>query len=72
MNKTKAEVYREVLRDIFQNFESAENFFKQWIEETCEWRKISVEEVFYFYIFFIFYSVTYPLMKNSCLLLLCK
>ena len=35
------EVYREVLRDIFQNFEGAVNFIKQRIEEICEWRGIS-------------------------------
>ena len=36
MNKTKVEVYREVLRYVFQNFEGAENFMKQQIEEICE------------------------------------
>ena len=30
MNLTNVEVYREVLRDLFQNFEEAENF-----KETC-------------------------------------
>ena len=54
MNKTEVEVYIEVLRDVFQNFEGAGNFMKQRIEEICEWKKISVEEVFYFYIFFEF------------------
>ena len=54
MNKTKAKVYREVLRDASQNFEGAENFIKQRIEEICERKKISVKEVFYFYIFLLF------------------
>lgn len=31
MNKTQAEVYREVLRDVYQNFEGVENFTKQGI-----------------------------------------
>ena len=47
MNKTKLKA--------FQNFEGAENFIKQQIEEICEWKKISVEEVFYFYIFFVLF-----------------
>ena len=59
MNKTKVEVYREVLRDISQIFEGAENFIKQPIEEICEKKKISVEKVFYFHIFLI-YDVDLP------------
>ena len=54
MNKTKVEVYREILRDVSQNSEEAENFFKKQIGEICERKKISVEEVFYFYIFLVF------------------
>ena len=54
MNKTKVEVYREILRDVSQNSEEAENFFKEQIGEICERKKISVEEVFYFYIFLVF------------------
>ena len=46
MNKTKMAVYIEVLRDVSQNFEGAENFIKQRIEEICERKKISVAEVF--------------------------
>ena len=59
MNKTKVEVYREVLRDISQIFEGAENFIKQPIEEICEKKKISVEKVFYF-LYFSFMMLTYP------------
>ena len=36
MNKTKVEVHRDrevLLRDVSQNFEGAENFMKQQIEE---------------------------------------
>ena len=51
----KAEVDREVLRDVFQIFEGAETFIKERIEELCEQKKISVEEAFYFYIFFVFF-----------------
>ena len=54
MNKTKVEVYRKVLRDVSQNFEGAENLIKQRIKELWEQKKISVEEVFYFYIFIMF------------------
>ena len=57
MNKTKIEVYREVLRDVSQNFEGAEDFIKQRIDEICEWIKNSVKEVFYFYVFFYVFSV---------------
>ena len=54
MNKTNIKVYREVLRDVTQDFEGKENIIKQQIEEICEWEKRSVKEVFYFYIFFMF------------------
>ena len=50
MSETKVEFYREVLREVSQNFEEAENLIKQQIEEICEWKKISVEEVIYLYI----------------------
>ena len=32
MNKTKVEVYREVLRYVSQNFQGTENFIKQQTE----------------------------------------
>ena len=53
INKAKVEVYIEVLRDVFQNVEGAEYFIEQQVEEICEWRKISVVEVFYFYVYFV-------------------
>ena len=40
-------------REIFQKFEGAEDFIKQRRKEICDRRKISVEEVFYFYISFM-------------------
>ena len=54
MNKTNVKVYREVLRDVTQNFEGAESIIKQQMEEICERKKRSVKEVFYFYLFFMF------------------
>ena len=36
MSKTKVEFYREVLREVSQNSEEAENLIKQQIEEICE------------------------------------
>ena len=66
-----------ILRDIFQNFERADNLIKERIEDICERKKISAEEAFYFYILLVFlfskHDVNLTLfMKNSCLLLLCK
>ena len=54
MNKTKIEVYREVLKDVSQNFEGPENFIKQQIEEICERKKTFAEEVFCFHISLMF------------------
>ena len=51
INKTKVEVYRGALRDVPQNFEGAENFIEQQIEEICERKILSFEELFYFYFF---------------------
>ena len=48
MNKTKVEIYEEVLRDGSRNFEDTKEFIKQRIQEICDWKKISVEEVVYF------------------------
>ena len=48
MNKTKIEIYQEVLREVSQNFEGVEEFIKQRIQEICDRKKISVEEVIYF------------------------
>ena len=36
MDKTKVEVYKEVLRDVSQNFERPENFIKPQVEVICE------------------------------------
>ena len=50
----EVEVHREAFRDVFENFGGVENFIKLQIEETCNGKKISVEEVFYFYILLVF------------------
>ena len=39
MNKTKVEVYKELLKEILQNFEGEENFIKQRSQETYERKK---------------------------------
>ena len=39
MNKTKTEIYQEVLRDVSQNFEGAEESIKQRIQEICDRKK---------------------------------
>ena len=49
MNKTEAEIYRDVLGDVSANFDSAEAFTKQKIDEICDQNNISVEEVIYFF-----------------------
>ena len=36
MNKTKVEIYREVLSDVSQKFKGSENFTKQGTEKICE------------------------------------
>ena len=51
MNKTEVEIYRDVLGDVSTNFDSAEAFTKQKIEEICDQNKISVEEAIYFFCF---------------------
>ena len=49
MNKTEVEIYRDILGDVSANFDSAEAFTKQKIEEICDQNNISVEEVIYFF-----------------------
>lgn len=51
MNKTEAEIYRDVLGDVSANFDSAETFTKQKIDEICDQNNISVEEVIFFFLF---------------------
>ena len=48
MNKTKAEIYKEVLRDVSQNFDGAEDFIKKRIEEIYVGKKLLKEVSFCF------------------------
>ena len=45
-------------REKFQNFKGAKDFIKQRIKKICDQRKLSVEEVFSFYIFLCFQCYT--------------
>ena len=45
-------------REKFQNFKGAKDFIKQRIKKICGQRKLSVEEVFSFYIFLGFQCYT--------------
>ena len=45
MNKTKLNVYKKVLQEVCENFDGAEEFIDQKIEEICFQEKLSVEEV---------------------------
>ena len=57
MNKTKVEIYTEVLRDISQNFEGREIFVKQQIEEICKGKKCRLKSLFNFIYFLFFYFI---------------
>ena len=37
------------MRDVSANFEGVQEFAKQIVEEICDWKKIFVEEVIYFF-----------------------
>ena len=50
MNKTKVEIYLEVLRDVYQNFEGTEEFLNRECRKYAI-EKISVEEVIHFFIY---------------------
>ena len=48
INKTKLNVYKTVLHEVCENFDGAEEFINQKIEEICCQEKLSVEEVTFF------------------------
>ena len=48
MNKIKLNVYKNILQEVCEKFDGAEEFINQKIEETCCHEKLSVEEVTYF------------------------
>ena len=49
MNKTKIEIYKKILRDVFQNFDGGGKFIKQRLEELFDWKKSKVQAVIYFF-----------------------
>ena len=67
MNKTKVEIYKGTLRDVLANFDGAEKFIKERIEETLDRKKISVEDVtcsFFVYVDLCYYCYS---MMLTCL-----
>ena len=48
MNKTKLNLYKNVLHEVCEKFHGAEEFINQKIEKICSQEKSSVEEVTYF------------------------
>ena len=56
MNKTKVEIYREVLWDVSQNFKGSENFTKQGTEKICEWKK-KIAAKYFILAYFLVFSV---------------
>ena len=49
MNQIKFEIYQQVLRDVYQNFEDTEEFFKTENSETTLLKQNVVEEVIFLY-----------------------
>ena len=49
LNNTKLNVYKNVLQEVCENFNAAEQYIKERIEELCSKRKLSVEEVTYLF-----------------------
>ena len=47
MNKTKVDIYKEVLRQVSEIFDGTEESIKQRIKGICDRNNISVEEVIY-------------------------
>ena len=45
----KLNVYKKVLQKVCENFDGAEEFIKEKIEEICSNGKLSVEEVTYLF-----------------------
>ena len=56
---------------MFKYFEGVEEFIKQRREEICDRKKIYVEEVFYFLVFFVFVFLVFSETTLS-LILYCK
>ena len=49
MANTKLNVYKIVLREVCEKFSGAEKYIKKRIEELCNEKKLSAEEVSYLF-----------------------
>ena len=47
MNNTKINIYKKVLQEVCEKFYDTEAFVKERIEELCNEKKLSAEEVTY-------------------------
>ena len=47
MNNTKINIYKKVLQEVCEKFNDAESFLREIIEELCNEKKLSAEEVTY-------------------------
>ena len=47
MNNTKIIIYKKVLQEVCEKFNDVETFVKERIEELCNEKKLSAEEVIY-------------------------
>ena len=47
MNNTKINIYKKVLQEVCEKFNDTEAFDKERIEELCNEKKLSAEEVTY-------------------------
>ena len=49
MNNTKINIFKKVLQDVCEKFNDAEVFIRERIEELCNEKKVSAEEVTYLF-----------------------
>ena len=49
MSNTKLNVYKQVLQEVFEKFNGAEQYIKERIEVLCSESKLSAEEVTYLF-----------------------
>ena len=49
MTNTKLDVYKIVLQEVFEKFNGTEEYTKKKIEELCNKKKLSAEEVTYLF-----------------------
>ena len=48
MNAVKVKIYEQILKDICNKYDGAEDFFNEKIEELCSHEKLFLEEIIYF------------------------